>query len=671
MLMAALLAGLFLLCTPAPPTWAISIARIGSDKARYDVTERVELDALLSGTVTGNQEIQITYRHLADIVYTETIPVTSRGLSWNWTPPSIDYRGYTVELEVVENGVTTQTSSFAIDVSSDWAKFPRYGFLSDYPNLTNIGIESVIDDLNRYHINGLQFYDWADKHHDPLADTDGTPDATWQDIANRTQYLSSISEYIQQAHDKNMMAMSYNLAYGTYDNAAADGVQSSWALYTDASGTHQDMHQVPEGWESDLYLIDPSNTDWRNYIAGKTAEAFSALAFDGWHIDQLGDRGNVYNNAGSQVDLANALGPFADAMKTSLNTQTIVNAVNQFGQSSIVNSNVEFLYTEVWNPNNHYNDLATIIQNNYALSSGRLNSVLAAYVNYNPDNEVGTFNTTSVLLTDAVIFAFGGAHLELGEHMLANEYFPADNQQMTLDLRDRLTMYYDFLVGYENLLRDGGTFGSNTMRSSNTDVTMWPAQQGKVSIVNKTVGDREVFHLINFTDAVNMDWRDTDGLQPEPSVIPDIVLSFISEQIIGKLWATSPDNGGLPTELSFTQDGSGLVSFTLPSLEYWTMIVAEPVLQLEGDVNGDGYVGLEDLDVLLNNWNQSVPVGDKSQGDLAGIGDGFVGLEDLDIILNNWNAGTPPVVSANIPEPTACVIVMGYLSVLSLRRCTA
>ena len=662
----ALAAGLLSLGLAVSPASAISIARVNSDKARYDVTEPVQLDVLLSGTVTGNQAIQVTYRHLNDVVDTQTIPVTSRGLNWTWTPPSTDGRGYTIEMQMIEDGVPTQTSSFAVDVSSDWAQFPRYGFLSDYPNLTAIGMDSVIDSLNRYHINGLMFYDWADKHHDPLAGTAANPDATWQDIANRTQYFATVSGYIQRAHDKNMMAMSYNLAYGTYDNAAADGVSPDWALYTNPWGTNQDVHDLPDGWESDIHLVDPSNTGWRSYIADKTAEAFSALPFDGWHIDQLGDRGSVYTADGSPVNLANELGPFADAMKTALNTRVVVNAVNQYGQPGIANANVDFLYTEVWSPNNHYNDLANIILNNNDLSANQLNTVLAAYVNYNPDNNTGTFNTASVLLTDAVIFAFGGAHLELGEHMLASEYFPADNQQMTLDLRDRLTAYYDFMVGYENLLRDGGSFGNNAMSSSNTDVTMWPAQQGDVSIVNKTVGDREVFQLINFTDAVHMDWRDTDQTQSAPSVMTGIDLSFVSEDVIGKLWAASPDDGGLPVELSFTQDGSGLVSFTLPSLEYWTMIVAEPFVPLAGDANGDGYVGLDDLQIVLDHWNQHVPVGDKTQGDLAGRGDGYVGLDDLQPILDNWNAGTPPT-PTHIPEPSA-LFLLGSLSFAHLSR---
>ena len=44
---------------------------------------------------------------------------------------------------------------------------------------------------------------------------------------------------------------------------------------------------------------------------------------------------------------------------------------------------------------------------------------------------------------------------------------------------------------------------------------------------------------------------------------------------ISKLWIATPDNfGGTTLQLKFKQEGS-MVSFTLPYLKYWTMIVAE------------------------------------------------------------------------------------------------
>ncbi len=58
-----------------------------------------------------------------------------------------------------------------------------------------------------------------------------------------------------------------------------------------------------------------------------------------------------------------------------------------------------------------------------------------------------------------------------------------------------------------------------------------------------------------------------------------------------------------------------------------------------GDLNGDGFVGVDDLNLVLGNWNQNIPPGDP-RADPSG--DGFVGVDDLNTVLGNWNKGTPP-----------------------------
>jgi dextranase len=265
-------------------------------------------------------------------------------------------------------------------------------------------------------------------------------------------------------------------------------------------------------------------------------------------------------------------------MKTDQPSKRLVmNAVNQFGQQNIANSPVDFLYTEVWSPNNGYADLATIIANNNSYSSNAKKTTLAAYMDYDLANSTGFFNTPGVLLTDAVIFAFGGSHLELGEHMLDKEYFPNDNLQMKGDLRDALVHYYDFLVAYENLLRDGGNINTPTVACLDGKMTLnqWPPQIGSVAVSGRDMGSEQVIHLLNFSNANSLAWCDTNGTQTTPNTIVNTKISFSTTKTVKNVWMASPDyNDGTPQTVSFSQT-TGNVSFTLPSLQYWDMVVVE------------------------------------------------------------------------------------------------
>ena len=76
---------------------------------------------------------------------------------------------------------------------------------------------------------------------------------------------------------------------------------------------------------------------------------------------------------------------------------------------------------------------------------------------------------------------------------------------------------------------------------------------------------------------------------------------------------------------------------------------------IDGDLDGDGFVGIDDLNLVLSNWNQNVAAGDALAGDPSG--DGFVGIDDLNVVLGNWNAGVPPTAGAHVPEPGTAAII--------------
>jgi dextranase len=378
-----------------------------------------------------------------------------------------------------------------------------------------------------------------------------------------------------------MKTLSYNLIYGALNDAKADGVNDEWYMYQDANHKTKEVFALPKPpFKSDIYFLDPSNIGWQNYIAEKTKEAYQVYDFDGFQVDQVGNRNkNLYNYSGNLLNLEASFKSFLEAMRSDMpGKKLVMNAVNQYGQEiSISKSPVDFLYTEVWSPNESYKDLATTILNNDLWSGNLKKSVLCAYMDYNLAEKPGFFNTPGVLLTDAVIFSFGGSHLELGEHMLGKEYFPNSNLQMKDDLKKAIINYYDFIVAYENLLRDGGTFNDLSLSCTNgkMSIAAWPPQSGKVSVQGKTINNTEIFHLINFANAAHFDWRDTNGNQTMPVTLLGADLEATINHPVTKVWVASPDiNFGVPQIIPFTQNGN-IVHFTLPQLKYWDMVVFE------------------------------------------------------------------------------------------------
>ena len=192
------------------------IGDVNTDKAMYypgnGVTIYVDLTNSTASTFNGSVNVVIS--HLGYVsTNLPSQPVSNLGTNatatavFSWMPPVTDYQGYLVSVSVTDtNGNVVDSGSSAIDVSSDWSKFPRYGYVAHYDSTVDATHTMWL--LKNYHINGVQFYDWQWKHHLPY-----NPGATWPDVANRTIYRSTVTNLIAAAHFYNMMAMNYN-SYG-------------------------------------------------------------------------------------------------------------------------------------------------------------------------------------------------------------------------------------------------------------------------------------------------------------------------------------------------------------------------------------------------------------------------------------------------------------------------
>ncbi|XAL99363.1 M14 family zinc carboxypeptidase [Phycisphaeraceae bacterium D3-23] len=107
------------------------------------------------------------------------------------------------------------------------------------------------------------------------------------------------------------------------------------------------------------------------------------------------------------------------------------------------------------------------------------------------------------------------------------------------------------------------------------------------------------------------------------------------------------------------------------SLEYIVDGVAierlNATVRYAGDATGDDFVGVEDLDLLLANWGDTVTAGVFDEGDFTG--DGRVNNADLQLTLSNWSIGDAPGV--NIPEPGTVALLTLALGLALRQRRTA
>nr|WP_228731341.1 glycoside hydrolase family 66 protein [Clostridium zeae] len=564
------------------------ISDVYTDKARYNpkdsVSVKVELDNKFNKAYKGSLEIY--FKYLNNTVEKKKLELSlgskeKKTVDISWSAPSEDYKGYLVEVYATHGSYVDDNKNTAVDVSSNWDRFPRYGYIAEYPDQSKDKTESIIDNINKFHIDGLQFYDWQNKHQKPLPGDESNIPKFWADIANRDIYFQTVKDYIDLAHSKNMKAANYNLIYGAYTDYQEDGVKAEWGIYKDSFHTEQDGYPLPEGWASNIAIFNPANKDWQKYIYNKEKEVFKILNFDIYHMDTLGNRGTTFDYDGNFVNLPDTYTDFVNNAKSSLGVGVIFNTVNRYGLEQVAKSNVDFLYSELWPsdyPNYYY--FKDTVDKGYELTSGKKSTVIAAYMNYGSAGVPGEFNENSVRLADAAIFAAGGAHIELGDTgMLGREYFPNKNLKMTASLVTAMRNYYDFLVAYENLLRDGLKDSKNPI-SLNDIKTSTNGQANTIWTYAKEKNGYEVVQLINLLGMNKEAWRDDGANYDAPETKKDLKLNYtIKTGKVKGVYLASPDlNGGKAMKLNYKITKEGVdtkLQIDVPELQYWDMVYIE------------------------------------------------------------------------------------------------
>ncbi len=457
----------------------------------------------------------------------------------SWSPPAGIKGGFGVLAELTDSGgILLGTTTTAFDILDDWTEFPRYGFLSDFfPDRKDI--EKTLKDLLRFHINGLQYYDWQFRHDQLIS-----PKNTYLDPLGRELSLDTIKLFLQHSKRFGIKSMPYMAVYAA--SLAFWKEHPDWALY--------DPESKPYYFEDFLGIMDPSpNSPWTEHIKKECGRVLSELDFDGIHIDQYGEPREGQDAVGNIVDLPTAFQSFINDLKSNYPQAPIVfNAVKNWPIESLAVSQQDFMYIEIWLPNTSYQELGEIVSQARTLS-GEKPVVIAAYI--------PAKHKANVRLADAVIFSNGGTRIELGEgkRLLTDPYFPK-HEKLSLDLENALLNYQDFLVCYGDLI------GPSQKRSPGVPIS---APAGIVSTCCIKEGLISIC-LINQKGIKKLQW---DQIHSEPEVQENVEIEVPTPWKIREARWGSPDQPDWKLNpIEWVQE-SGVCRVNIPRLEFWGTLV--------------------------------------------------------------------------------------------------
>lgn len=589
----------------------------GTDKSIYSPKNNISISYKVTNTSEKEDKkvsLILKVTHLEQTItelpigHIRLAPGEQQELEYQWTAPDRDFTGYLAEIGIANHkGNILKSDTIGIDVSSSWVKFPRYGYLSKFEN--DVDEESKIELMNRFHINGIEYYDWHYLHHQPLADgiTRENP-GSWKDWSGRVIVGETVADYIRAAKARNMVNMAYNMIYAGTDSFFNDKEgnptnANEWKLYFAKDNDQGEgnftfyMGTSPSG-NGNLYFLNPLNKEWQQHIFSEELKIFEVFDFDGWHGDTVGDWGEMVTAEGEPLGYKEDKTPiylvkdtytqFLNAAKKALGDKYL--SFNPVGAQGIENANVsktDVLYTEFWpwdndregKPYNTYASLVREIERSNEDSKessfdGKGKSlVVKAYINYDKTN--GYMNEPGVLLADAAVYAAGGSRLELGngDRMLHVEYYPKDFS-MDEVLLEKMKNMADFTLAYENLLRDG-------QQTTNHAVYIEEYSHGKegdsdtIWTYTRADSQYEILHLINLLGTDN-EWRDERGKKAIPQEVKNLKVTYYTHKKTSEVFLASPDqNSCISEEISFKEgaDEKGdYITFTVPSLQYWDMI---------------------------------------------------------------------------------------------------
>jgi dextranase len=453
----------------------------------------------------------------------------------------------------------------------------RYGFLSDFDS-PDRDDTADLDAMLKYHINIVQFYDWAYRHHQFLS-----PDQIYTDMMGKRIDFAAVRAKIQGCHERGMRTLGYGAVYAAGREYHA--AHHEEGLYTSAG--------EPLLFIDRFYIMNvAAGNGWRTHIIEEYCKAMQA-GFDGIHMDTYGFPKTAFDASGRLVrldreypsliaDTRAATG--AIKQKAAHNVALIFNNVGNWPTADTARAPQDAVYIEVWPPNTDYAHIRQIILDAQAACNYHKTIIIAAYVAPFRTEAEGSA-LMSALLLFGVIVSHGATQLLLGENNAAlTQGYYSDYTKLSPSTVSCLRKYADFSVRYaavfyDSLLRD---VSMTHICADNTEYRChapnWNVipETGKLWLTIREKDSAKMINILNLAGCNDTCWNSGKCESP---VYREIPFSVQTDFGIKGIWWASPDRaGGTMIALSWKSrktDRGYCVDFTVPEAGVWTLVYLE------------------------------------------------------------------------------------------------
>lgn len=525
-------------------------------KGQYKLEDDVHV--IIEGELSQLEKLTVKVSHLGEAFKRYNFEVQSE---LNLGP--FDAGGYMVEIG------EHRTAFDVVEKSTDYI---RYGFLSEFYT-SDLGDDEDVKQMNKYHINNVQFYDWMYRHDDLIPKTD-----EFIDPLGRKMNINAVKEKIDLCHRYGMKAVAYGAVYGAEREYFERYPEQ--LLYKN-NGEKFDLIDI-------IGIMNiQKKSPWFNHIVNEFRLALTEMKFDGIHMDQYGfPKTAISGFDKSYVDLKEDFAPLIDATKAMANeimddSMIIFNCVNNWPIEYVKDANQDAVYVEVWDPHDQYRSLYNIVKEAKFLTNHSKNIILSAYVHPFNEEIEDARKEASALLAMSTIFASGANHLLLGEKngALAEAYY-VNYGKYSEAFEAVLRNYYDFIVMYEELLfhNELHDLSLTFVNGINDELKLsLPAssdfKKDTIATILKERKGLKVLNMVNLNGIENEVWNVG---KTRPIKKDNIICQYMIHEAIDSVYFASPDvdNGkAIKLDYHYVDHGHGkALEFTVPSLDIWSMI---------------------------------------------------------------------------------------------------